>query len=139
MTLLDEARRNVVESFISELAPRRAAPRRGRRAASAPRRGRTTRAGDAKRARLVAWLRVAPSGLSVAELAALVGISRQLCLYHMKRLVATSRAGASGVTAVLEPCARNGQTQYRVWDAERLTEAVLTRGAGAWRVETEAA
>jgi hypothetical protein len=111
---------NRSESYTRELRPRTAAPRARR----------PNRSGEAKRQRLLAWLIVAPSGLSVAELAALLGISRQLCLYHMKRLAATP---GSGLTAVLEPCAANGGVQYRVWSDERLVEAVKRHGVGAWR------
>jgi hypothetical protein len=131
MTFFDAAPKSPLESYTSELRPRRGAtPRPSQRAtANAPRRA--NRAGAAKRARIQAWLRVAPSGLSISELAALVGCSRQLCLYHVKRLAA--EGALSGVTAVLEPCARNGGVQYRVWSDERLVDAVLQHGAGAWR------
>lgn len=57
----------------------------------------------------------AGEGLSVSELATLLGISRQLCLYHVKKMAATSQ-----LVMQLEPCVGNGGLQFRLWDEEAL-------------------
>lgn len=56
------------------------------------------------------WLDLFSEGLTVAELSNALGISRQLCLYHVKR-----RAAQRGLVMVLEPCLDNGGLRYRVW------------------------
>lgn len=56
-------------------------------------------------------LKHAEDGLSVREVAKALGISRQLALYHVKKL-----AAVYGCVMVLEPCAINGGLQFRVWD-----------------------
>ena len=48
----------------------------------------------------------------MAELADLLGVSRQLCLYHVKKY-----AAVAGCVLVLEPCAENGGLRFRVWNA----------------------
>lgn len=72
---------------------------------------RSTAASLAKQEQLQRWLRVADEGLSISELAALTGISRQLVLYHVKKL-----AAQRGLIMMLEPCENNGGLQFRVWD-----------------------
>lgn len=57
----------------------------------------------------------AGEGLTVSELAGLLGISRQLCLYHVKKMAATSQ-----LVMQLEPCVGNGGLQFRLWDEEAL-------------------
>lgn len=61
------------------------------------------------------WLRVADEGFTVSEMAALIGISRQLCLYHVKKMAATSQ-----IVMMLEPCDGNGGLQYKLWDATQM-------------------
>lgn len=104
------------QSHIRELAP----PKRVR----AKRRGASMwRTSDKAftlelQGRIVAALAAAPKGCTLRELAAELGntlqgrpVSRQLALYHVKKAVA-----AGLIALVLEPCARNGQLQYRAWD-----------------------
>lgn len=55
------------------------------------------------------------SGLSIREIGQAVGISRQLCLYHVKKMVAHDR-----LVAVLEPCEGNGGVRYCVWEKRAL-------------------
>lgn len=56
------------------------------------------------------WLGLFNDGLTVSELANALGIGRQLCLYHVKRL-----AASKGLVMVLEPCLDNGGLRFRVW------------------------
>lgn len=51
------------------------------------------------------------AGLSVREIAAEVGVSRQLCLYHIKKMVAHGR-----LIAELAPCPINGGVQFVVYE-----------------------
>lgn len=50
-------------------------------------------------------------GMTVVEVAELLGVSRQLALYHIKKMVATSQ-----LVVVLEPCRDNGGVRFRCWD-----------------------
>lgn len=68
---------------------------------------------------LLALMR-AEDGYTVRELAGEVGISRQACLYHVKKLVAQDL-----ITMINEPCDINGQLQFRAWD-----KSVLARRHG---------
>lgn len=49
---------------------------------------------------------------------AALGISRQLALYHVKKL-----AAAGALTMILEPCERNGGLQFACWDTGALARA----------------
>lgn len=61
-------------------------------------------------------------GHTVTELAKLVGMSRQLCLYHVKKMAAQAQ-----LVMILEPCLGNGGLQFRVWDESQLGNAWLER------------
>jgi hypothetical protein len=104
------------ESHIRELAPaaRPKAKRRGGAHWSTANKTFTLE----MQGRVVAALAAAPKGATLRELPAELGatlkgrpVSRQLALYHVKKAVA-----AGLIALVLEPCARNGQLQYRAWD-----------------------
>lgn len=62
------------------------------------------------------WLELFGEGLTMAELASALGCSRQLALYHVKKL-----AASGAVVMQLEPCEANAGLRFRVW-----TEATLT-------------
>jgi DNA-binding CsgD family transcriptional regulator len=100
----------------SDVAPRPAgrarAPGRptGRRWKSASRPATTER----QRA-ILRLLAAAPVGFSVSDVGRALGISRQLALYHVKKL-----AAAGELTMMLEPCEANGGLQYAVWDNAHL-------------------
>lgn len=64
-----------------------------------------------KQQRILMWLRESTTGWTVAELGLLLGMSRQLTLYHIKKLAATGQ-----LLAELEPCTENGGLRFRVWD-----------------------
>lgn len=61
------------------------------------------------------WLELFTEGMTVSELASALGISRQLCLYHVKKLAATR-----GLVLQLEPCLENAGLRYRVWSEAAL-------------------
>lgn len=103
----------VSESFVRDLVDPKPARRRGPRQTNY--RSRSTPATLAKQARIRELLESTPGGLSVAELGQALGISRQLALYHVKKM-----AAAYGLTMVLEPCLENGGLQYRCWDDMQL-------------------
>lgn len=102
------------ESFIRELAePKpKTAKRRGR---TVNYKSRSTAKTLAKQAVIRELLATTPGGLSVAELGAALGISRQLALYHVKKMAATYQ-----LTMQLEPCLGNGGLQFRCWDDMQL-------------------
>lgn len=70
--------------------------------------------------RIAAILARCEGGLIVRELAELLGVSRQLALYHLKKL-----AARAGVVMVLEPCAENGGLRFRCWDDTALALSYL--------------
>lgn len=76
---------------------------------------RSTPATVRKQQEILRWVRVADEGFTITEIAALLGISRQLCLYHVKKMAAISQ-----LVMVLEPCDGNGGLQYKVWDHTQL-------------------
>lgn len=51
------------------------------------------------------------NGFTVTELGAELGISRQLALYHLKKMVATGQ-----ILMLLEPCRENSGVRFRCWD-----------------------
>jgi hypothetical protein len=75
-------------------------------------------------------LQCAQKGLTVRELAIEVGISRQLALYHVKKLVA-----AKQIAMLLEPCEINGQLQFRVWHPAALARHYARHLTMAERVD----
>jgi hypothetical protein len=80
-------------------------------------RARSTPRTQAKHDLIAAILFATRDGLSVAEIGKAVGMSRQLALYHVKKM-----AAAYGLVMVLEPCLGNGGLQFRCWDSTRLAE-----------------
>jgi winged helix-turn-helix DNA-binding protein len=81
-----------------------------------------------KQVAILEWLSVSDFGLCVSDIAVALGISRQLCLYHCKKL-----AAMGAITMVLEPCEGNGALRYRCWDetllAAHYTGRVARRAA----------
>lgn len=64
-----------------------------------------------KYSRIVAILGQLQEGLTVRELGKALGMSRQLALYHLKRMAALGE-----IVMVLEPCEENGGVRFRCWD-----------------------
>lgn len=83
-------------------------------------RGRTS----SLQAEIHGWLNVINEGFSVTELAELVGISRQLMLYHLKKMAATRQ-----LVMALEPCEGNGGLQFHVWGNGLAAAHFLARAA----------
>jgi hypothetical protein len=99
-------------------APARKAPvRKARKSRSRPVNYKArNRPGTVQKQEAIArWLRAGDEGFTVSELAALLGISRQLCLYHVKKMAAQAQ-----IVMILEPCDGNGGLQYKVWDKTQL-------------------
>lgn len=101
------------ETFIRDLAPRVRMGRAGRRQVNY--RSRSTRRTLDRQEIIRELLATTPGGLTVAEVGAALGISRQLALYHVKKMAATYQ-----LTMQLEPCLGNGGLQYRCWDEMQL-------------------
>ena len=99
----------VTESYISQLAPK------GRRS----RKQQSWRSKDSKATlRKQAAIRdLLATGLSftVRAIGDALGITRQLALYHIKKMAAQGR-----LIMVLEPCEKNGGLQFKVWDETAL-------------------
>jgi DNA-binding CsgD family transcriptional regulator len=55
------------------------------------------------------------SGFTVSQLGEELGISRQLALYHLKKMVATGQ-----ILMVLEPCRENSGVRFRCWDLAQM-------------------
>lgn len=68
-----------------------------------------------KQAAIRNLLALAAEGFTVREIGEALGMSRQLALYHLKKMAATAQ-----VIMVLEPCIGNGGLQYKVWDENAL-------------------
>ena len=72
---------------------------------------RSTAATLAKQERIAELLELAGEGLTVAEIGRALGMSRQLALYHVKKM-----AASYGCAMILEPCSSNGGLQFKVWN-----------------------
>jgi hypothetical protein len=99
--------------YTSVPAAYRAAPKAKARRARRPvnYRASSTPATVRKQTKIRELLALAGEGLTVTEIGKALGISRQLALYHVKKMAATYQ-----LTMVLEPCLDNGGLQYKVWD-----------------------
>jgi DNA-binding CsgD family transcriptional regulator len=64
-----------------------------------------------KQERIAELLELAGEGLTVAEVGKALGMSRQLALYHVKKM-----AASYGCAMILEPCNSNGGLQFKVWN-----------------------
>lgn len=64
-----------------------------------------------EKARAIRALLAEGEGLSVSEVARGTGISRQLALYHLKKLAASGL-----IVMMLEPCTINGGLRFSCWN-----------------------
>lgn len=71
----------------------------------------STGATNRKQAMVREVLRLVGDGLTVSEIGKALGCSRQLALYHVKKM-----AAAGLVVMMLVPCAANSGVQFKVWD-----------------------
>lgn len=107
------------ESYISELSPK-PAKRKARRSVNY--RSGSTPATLRKQA-AIRELLAAGLPFTVRAIGEALGMSRQLALYHVKKMAATSQ-----LVMVLEPCERNGGLQYRCWDDSALMAFYMAKG-----------
>lgn len=80
----------------------------------------------AKQLEILEWLAILDEGIGITELSQLVGMSRQLCLYHVKKL-----AAEASLIMMLEPCKSNSGLQFRLWDETQLAHRFISRRAGS--------
>lgn len=121
MTFTDSTRHSHTDSYISDLAPK-AKPTRKSRAKkqvnyrSADRKGTLTKQASIRE--------LLSSGIpfSVRAVGQALGISRQLALYHVKKMAAKGE-----LVMMLEPCERNGGLQFKVWDETALMAFYVSR------------
>lgn len=73
---------------------------------------------------ILTWMALAPNGLNVTDIASSLGISRQLCLYHLKKMAAKGL-----ILMMLEPCEGNGGLRYRCWDEMQLAARYARKAA----------
>jgi hypothetical protein len=106
-------------TYISELAPR---TKRRTRKTPVNYRSRSTPATLAKQA-MIRELLATGLPFSVRAIGEALGISRQLALYHVKKMAADGQ-----VVMMLQPCDRNGGLQYQVWDETALMAHYIARG-----------
>jgi hypothetical protein len=76
-----------------------------------------------RQAEILEWLRLFADGFTVTEMASALGVSRQLCLYLVKKMVA-----AGDIVMVLGPCAANAGVQFRLWDEQSLASYYALHG-----------
>lgn len=63
----------------------------------------------------------AHEGLTVREVARAIGVSRQLALYHLKKMAAQYQ-----LVMMLQPCLENGGVQFVCWDEMALAAHYTT-------------
>lgn len=81
-----------------------------------------SRAGSVVRQSEILLLLEVGEGLTVKEIGDMLGMSRQLALYHLKKLAASRQ-----LVMVLEPCEQNGLLQFRVWNEMALVRHYSSR------------
>ena len=82
----------------------------------------TNRKGTEEKQRLIRELLASGLPFTVRAIGVALGISRQLALYHVKKMAATSQ-----LVMMLEPCERNGGLQFRCWTQETLEAFYVSR------------
>lgn len=82
---------------------------------------RSTAATLRKQEDILAYLELVGAGATISEIGGAIGISRQLALYHIKKMAATGR-----LVMVSEPCVENGGLQFRCWREESLVAHFAT-------------
>lgn len=119
-------------TYISELSPRteRKPRAKGRQQNY---RSPSTPATLAKQAAIRELLATGLS-FSVRAIGEALGISRQLALYHVKKMAASAQ-----LIMMLEPCDANGGLQYRVWDEGALMAHYMLKGQRILRQRAEVA
>lgn len=68
-----------------------------------------------RQAEILEWLQLFDEGLTVRELGDALGCSRQLALYHLKKL-----AASGAIVLQLEQCRQNAGLRFRAWNESAL-------------------
>lgn len=68
-------------------------------------------AGTQRKHRVIASLLLSGEGLTLREIGRALGMSRQLVLYHVKKMAAEGQ-----LVMVVEACEANSGIQFRVWN-----------------------
>ncbi len=120
-------------TYISELAPatKKRAKRKSKRGPNY--RSASTPATLQKQA-AIRELLATGIAFDVRSIGEALGISRQLALYHVKKMAATAQ-----LVMVLEPCEVNGGLRYRVWDESALMAHYILQGQRIMRPRVEVA
>lgn len=109
------------DSYIGELSPKPAkAKRKAKRSANW--RSSST-ASTLRKQAAIRELLAAGLPFTVRAIGEAMGMSRQLALYHVKKMAADAQ-----LVMMLEPCDRNGGLQYRVWDESALMAHYMLKG-----------
>lgn len=87
-----------------------------------------------RQAEILEWLQLFGEGFSMRDLAAALGCSRQLALYHCKKM-----AAAGKVVLILGACEQNAGVQFRVWDEASLAAHYARRAQPSLQVVRNAA
>lgn len=121
MTLRNTAQQTDLDTawpYVGDMVAPRSKPRKSRPKARRNYRAANRPGTDLKQAAILRLLALAPVGFSVRDVGDALGISRQLALYHVKKL-----AAQGALTMILEPCPVNGGLQFLVWDTRALVRA----------------
>jgi hypothetical protein len=119
----DTTRVSLNDSYIGELRPKTSRARGKRRAKKQVNWRSSSSAKTLEKQLLIRELLATGLSFSVRAIGEALGISRQLALYHVKKMAASAQ-----LVMVLEPCERNGGLQYRVWDESALMAHYMLRG-----------
>jgi len=107
------------DTYISELGPKTARTKKTRR----PNWRSSSTPATLRKQAAIRELLATGIPFTVRAIGEALGMSRQLALYHVKKMAATSQ-----LVMMLEPCERNGGLQYRVWDEGALMAHYMLRG-----------
>lgn len=118
------------DTYIGELSPAKA-KRKGKKS---PNWRSSSTAATLRKQTAIRELLAAGIPFTVRAIGDALGMSRQLALYHVKKMAATSQ-----LVMVLEPCDGNGGLQYRVWDESALMAHYMVRGQKVIRAQQASA
>ncbi len=117
----DTNRVSLNDSYISELAPKPAKAKR--KAKRSPNWRSSSTPATLRKQAAIRELLAAGLPFTVRAIGEALGMSRQLALYHIKKMAASAQ-----LVMVLEPCDRNGGLQYKVWDESALMAFYMAKG-----------
>lgn len=128
--------RTINDTYISELAPKSSPMRKKVRAARSRQVNYRSESTPATLRKQAAIRELLANGIpfTVRAIGEALGMSRQLTLYHVKKMAATHQ-----LVMVLEPCEVNGGLQYRVWDEGALMAHYMLKGQAILRAREVAA